>query len=34
MEIAPEAGQSSSYGMAALKYNQKPLLAFGLPGSI
>ena len=28
MQIAPEAGQGPSYGMAALKHNQKPLLAF------
>ena len=28
IEIAPEAGQGTSYGMAALTYNQKPLLAF------
>ena len=28
MEMAPEAGQGTSYGMAALRYNQKPLLAF------
>jgi uncharacterized protein YdhG (YjbR/CyaY superfamily) len=34
MEMAPEAEQGTSYGMAALRYNQKPLLAFRLPGSI
>jgi uncharacterized protein YdhG (YjbR/CyaY superfamily) len=28
IEIAPEAEQGTSYGMAALTYNQKPLLAF------
>jgi uncharacterized protein YdhG (YjbR/CyaY superfamily) len=28
MEMAPEAEQGTSYGMAALRYNQKPLLAF------
>ena len=28
MEMAPEAEQDTSYGMAALRYNQKPLLAF------
>ena len=28
IEIAPEAGQGTSYGMAALTYHQKPLLAF------
>jgi uncharacterized protein YdhG (YjbR/CyaY superfamily) len=28
MEIAPEAGQGTSYGMATLTYHQKPLLAF------
>jgi uncharacterized protein YdhG (YjbR/CyaY superfamily) len=28
MEIVPEAEQGTSYGMAALRYNQKPLLAF------
>jgi uncharacterized protein YdhG (YjbR/CyaY superfamily) len=28
IEIAPEAEQGTRYGMAALTYNQKPLLAF------
>src|ERR1035437_6965422 len=28
IEIVPEAEQGTSYGMATLKYNQKPLLAF------
>ena len=28
MEMAPEAEQGPSYGMAALRYDQKPLLAF------
>jgi uncharacterized protein YdhG (YjbR/CyaY superfamily) len=28
MEMAPAAGQGTSYGMAALRYDQKPLLAF------
>jgi len=28
MEIVPEAGQGTSYGMATLTYHQKPLLAF------
>jgi uncharacterized protein YdhG (YjbR/CyaY superfamily) len=28
MELAPEAEQGTSYGMATLRYNQKPLLAF------
>ena len=28
MEMAPEAEQGTSYGMAALQYDQKPLLAF------
>lgn len=27
MEMAPEAGRGTSYGMAALRYNQKPMLA-------
>jgi uncharacterized protein YdhG (YjbR/CyaY superfamily) len=27
MEVAPEAEQGTSYGMAALKYRQKPLIA-------
>jgi uncharacterized protein YdhG (YjbR/CyaY superfamily) len=28
MDLAPEAEQGKSYGMAALKYREKPLLAF------
>jgi uncharacterized protein YdhG (YjbR/CyaY superfamily) len=28
IEMAPEAEQGTSYGMATLSYNQKPLLAF------
>lgn len=28
LEIAPEAEQGTSYGMAALTYKQKPLIAF------
>ena len=28
MEMAPAAEQGTSYGMAAFRYNQKPLLAF------
>jgi uncharacterized protein YdhG (YjbR/CyaY superfamily) len=28
MDLAPEAEQGVSYGMATLKYRQKPLLAF------
>ena len=28
MDMVPEAEQGTSYGMAALKYRQKPLLAF------
>jgi uncharacterized protein YdhG (YjbR/CyaY superfamily) len=28
MEVAPEAKQGTSYGMAALKYRHKPLIAF------
>lgn len=28
MDLAPEAEQGKSYGMAALKYRQRPLLAF------
>jgi uncharacterized protein YdhG (YjbR/CyaY superfamily) len=28
IEIAPEAEQGTSYGMAALRYDQKPLLGF------
>jgi uncharacterized protein YdhG (YjbR/CyaY superfamily) len=28
MDMVPEAEQGTSYGMAALKYKQKPLLAF------
>ena len=28
MELAPEAEQGTSYGMAALKYRKKPLLGF------
>jgi uncharacterized protein YdhG (YjbR/CyaY superfamily) len=28
MDLVPEAEQGTSYGMAALKYKQKPLLAF------
>jgi uncharacterized protein YdhG (YjbR/CyaY superfamily) len=28
LDIAPEAEQGTSYGMAALKYKQKPLLGF------
>jgi uncharacterized protein YdhG (YjbR/CyaY superfamily) len=28
MELAPEAEQGMSYGMAALRHNHKPLLAF------
>ena len=28
IEIVPEAEQGTSYGMAALKYKRKPLLAF------
>ena len=28
MEVVPEAEEGSSYGMPALKYKQKPLLAF------
>ena len=28
MQIVPEAEQGTSYGMAALRYNHKPLLAF------
>ena len=28
MEMAPAAGQGTSYGMAALRYDQTPLLAF------
>jgi uncharacterized protein YdhG (YjbR/CyaY superfamily) len=28
MDVAPEAEQGTSYGMAALKYRRKPLLGF------
>ena len=28
MDLVPEAEEGTSYGMAALKYKQKPLLAF------
>jgi uncharacterized protein YdhG (YjbR/CyaY superfamily) len=28
LDIVPEAEQGTSYGMAALKYNKKPLLGF------
>ena len=28
MDMVPEAEEGTSYGMAALKYKQKPLLAF------
>jgi hypothetical protein len=34
MDLAPEAEQGISYGMATLKYRQKPLLAFSPPRTI